>query len=63
MYTHARATPWLVGINLGYCLFHTNQWRKDVLAKTRSGLSKVKLSYRVGTGNIFSWISSKTEIL
>jgi hypothetical protein len=41
VYTHARATPWLVGMNLGYWLFRSTRWRKDVLAKTRSGLSKV----------------------
>ena len=62
VYTHTRATPWLVGMNLGYCLFHTIQWRKDVLAKTRSGLPKVITFIQGRNGNIFNWTSSKTEI-
>ncbi|XP_021937403.1 O-acyltransferase like protein-like isoform X2 [Zootermopsis nevadensis] len=39
-YTHTRASPWFIGISLGYCLFHTIQWKKDIAAGKRRNLSK-----------------------
>jgi hypothetical protein len=40
-YAHTRATPWFVGIGLGYCIFHAIQCRNDIATGRRNGLSKV----------------------
>ena len=42
IYTHTRATPWLVGMTMGYVLYETRAWRREVAAGTKNGLSKVK---------------------
>ncbi|PSN40343.1 hypothetical protein C0J52_17060 [Blattella germanica] len=41
IYTHTRATPWLVGMTMGYVLYETRAWRREVAAGTKNGLSKI----------------------